>query len=129
MAAVGSDGVAGRNDAGTVEPTLVDHSLQVDVEEVPTRLHHEAEVADRRETGKERLARVQESSQCAVGRVVLHSVHRQWQSGRCLRSTDDEVELHVHESGQQGDVAEIDALIHVLHQRSRRRRRCGRRRS
>ena len=51
VATGGRDGVPRRDDAGTGEPALVDGPGQVDVEQVPTGLHHEAEVAHRREAG------------------------------------------------------------------------------
>ena len=73
---IGSDGVAGRVDPRAGMPTLVDGALQCDIEEVAAGLYHQAEVAHRGETGIKGGAGVHRAAQGAVGRVVLHTVHR-----------------------------------------------------
>ena len=48
------------------------------------------------------------AAQRAVDRIVLHAVHRRRQARRGLGPADEEVQLHVHEPGQERDVAEVD---------------------
>ena len=47
----------------------------------------------------------------AVRGVVLHTVHRVRQTLRTAGSADEQVELHVHQAGQQRDVAEVDLVV------------------
>ena len=108
VAAVGRDGVPGRDDARTVDPALVDRAHERDVEQVAAGLHHQAEVAHRGEAGEQRRAGVHRAAQRAVHRVVLHAVHRGRQPAVAAGAADEEVQLHVHQPGQERDVAEVD---------------------
>ena len=84
VAAVGRDGVAGRDDARTVVPALVDGALERHVEQVAAGLDHQAEVAHGREAGEQRRAGVHRAAQRAVHGVVLHAVHRDRQARRAV---------------------------------------------
>ena len=53
-------------------------------------------------------AGVHRAAQRAVGRIVLHAVHRVGQTLGTAGPADEQVELHVHQAGQQRDVAEVD---------------------
>ena len=112
------DGVGCGHDARTVDEAGIDRSLQRDIKEVATGLHHQAEVAHRREPGEQRRATVHDSPECAVDGVVLDAVHRVGQPLGPTGSADEHVELHVHEARHERDVAEVDLV--------RRRRQLGR---
>ncbi len=112
--AVGRDRVAGRIDPGPGMPALVDGALQCDVEQIATRLHHQPEVAHGGESGVECGACVHRAAQRAVRGVVLHAVHGVRQSLRSARPADEQVQLHVHQAGQQRDVAEVDLPWHRI---------------
>ena len=63
--AVRSDGVAGRDDARSVVPALVDRALERHVEHVAAGLHHQPEVAHGREPGQQRRAGVHRAAQAS----------------------------------------------------------------
>ena len=101
----------------TTQPASID-ALQRDVEQVAAGLHHEPEVAHRREPGEQRRARVDRGAQRAEHGVVLHAVHGAAHGRRGVRAAEEEVDLHVHQARQQRHVAEVDL--------GRRRRHVGR---
>jgi hypothetical protein len=100
VSAVRGDGMPGRNNSGADVPALLDGSLQCDVEQIATGLHHEAEVAHGGEAGLERGPRIHRAAQGAIRGIVLHPVHRAGQAVWPTRATDQQVELHVHQAGQ-----------------------------
>ena len=95
-------------DARADVPALIDRALQRDVEQVAAGLDHQPEVAHGGEAGVQRGARVDRPAQCAIGRIVLHAVHRRRQALGPTRAADEQVEFHVHQARQQRDVAEVD---------------------
>ncbi len=95
-------------------PTLLDRALQRDVEEVAARLDHQPEIAHGGEAGLEGGAGIDRAAQGAVRGVVLHTVHRARQTFRTAGSADQQVEFHVHQTGQQRDVAQIDVVVRIL---------------
>ncbi len=99
----------------TCQP-CVDRTLQRDVEEVAARLDHQTEIANGGEAGLERGARVHCTTQRPVGRVVLHTVHRTGQPFRTAGAPDEQVELHVHQTGDQCDIAQIDVFGRIFRQ-------------
>ena len=101
------DGVSGREDAGPGEPAVVDRLDQVDVEQESGRVHHEAEVATRREAG---LSVVPQFTAPRSVRYTGESLTPCMGSGRPSGPPgppDEHVELHVHQPGQQGHVTEV----------------------
>lgn len=107
MAPVRGDRVSRGVNARADVPTLVDRALQRHVEQVSAGFHHQPEVAHGGETGFERRARVDRATQRPVGRVVLYSVQGGGQAFRTSGPADEQVELHVHQPGQQGRIAEV----------------------
>ena len=89
-------------------PTLIDGALQRDVEQITAGLDHQPEIAHRGETGLQRGAGIHRSAQRAVGRVVLHAVHRRRQTLRPAGSADEQVEFHVHQTRQQRHITKVD---------------------
>ena len=129
VAAGRGDGVAGREDARAGEPALVDGLGQVHVEQEAGRVDHQTQVAHGREAGHQRRVAVHRAAQRPVDRRVLHPVHRVGQPVGAARPPDEHVELHVHQPGQQGDVAQVDLGRRRRELRRVRRRRSGSRRS
>ena len=89
-------------------PALVDGALQRDVEQIAAGLDHQPEVAHGGEPGVQRGAGVHRAAQGAIRGVVLDAVHRGGQALGSAGAADEQVELHVHQAGQQRDVAEVD---------------------
>ena len=108
VAAVGRDGVPGRDDARPVDPALVDRAHERDVEHVAAGLHHQPQVAHGREAGSSVVRAFTVPCSVRYDRVVLDAVHRRRQARRAAGGADEEVQLHVHEPGQERDVAEVD---------------------
>ena len=100
----GRDRVAGRDNAGPVDPPGVDGLAKGDVEQVATGFDEQAEVAHGRETGSQRTSGIADRPQHPRRGVVLHLR----QPGRLAAPAHQEVDLHVHQTGQQDLVAEID---------------------
>ena len=100
----------------------VDGLLEGDVEEDAAGLHEQAEVAHGREAGPQRALAVGHGPQRAHGRVLLHGDQR----AAVVGPAHEQVDLHVHEPGQQGDVAEVERRRRRRGPRSGRPRRCGR---
>ena len=95
------------------QPCL-DRTLQRDIEEVATRFDHQPEIAHRGEAGFQRRAGIDRAAQCSVRGIVLYTVHRTRQSFRTAWSADQQVEFHVHQTGQQRYVAQIDVVVRIL---------------
>ena len=142
VSTAGRDGVPGGEDPGPGDPSGVDRLHERDVEEQAAGLHEQPEVAHGGEAGEQRLAHARDRPHELHRRVVLHRAHQ-----GAARPTHEEVQLHVHEPRQQGEVAELDDLgvvgdalgrdvadalaLHDHHARlddrcARRRRPCGR---
>ncbi len=113
MAAGGADGVPGRHNPWSVDIAAVDGLLERHVEEQAARLHEEAEVAYRGEAGPQRTAGVDHGAQSAESRVVLHGV----EGAAMVGSSEEQVHLHVHEAGQEGEVSELDGDSPIRHAR------------
>ena len=107
--------MAGRHHVGTVDPAEVDGPLQGDIEQQPARLHEQPQVAHGREPRPQRAPGVGDGAQRPHGRVVLHRVQRTL----VVRPAEEEIHLHVHQPGEQREVAEVD---HHGVGRNRRRR-------
>ena len=101
---VGRDGVTGGHDARAVDPAEVDGLHQRDVEQQAAGLDEQTEVAHGREPGAQRPARVGDGAQRAQRGVVLHRVQRAGVVG----PAEQQVDLHVHEPGQQREVADVE---------------------
>ena len=78
VAAGGADGVAGGHDAGAVDPAHVDGLHEGDVEQEPTGLHEQPEVAHGREAGPQGAAGVGHRPQGPQRRVLLHGDRAGW---------------------------------------------------
>ncbi len=104
VAAGGRDRMPGGHEAWTVDPTIVDRARERDVEEVAAGLDEEAEVARGREAREQRGPAGERPPQCAERGIVLHVAARVPTTG----PAQEHVQLHVHETRQQRDVAEID---------------------
>jgi hypothetical protein len=104
VAAGGRDGVPGRDHPGALEPAEVDGLLEGDVEQQAPGLHEQAQVAHGGEPGLQRAPGVGHRPQGAQGRVVLHRVER----AAMVRPAQQQVDLHVHQARQQGEVAQVD---------------------
>ncbi len=106
MAAGRRNGVSGRDHSGAVHPSEVDGLLEGDVEQKPSGLDEETEVPHRRESRSQGAPGVGHGTEDPNGRVVLHRV----EGTAMVRSTEEKVDLHVHEPGQEGDVAQVEDL-------------------
>ena len=71
----------------------------------PAGLDEQAEVAHRREAGAQGATGVGHGPQGAHGGVVLDRGQR----AAVVGAAEEQVDLHVHEAGEQRDVAEVDA--------------------
>ena len=122
VAAGRRDRVAGGHEARAVDPAVVDRARERDVEQVAAGLHEQAEVARGREAREQRRAAVQRAAQRAERGVVLHVAALV----PAARPAQEHVELHVHEPGQQRDVAEVDLGRAARHLGRVRPPRCAR---
>jgi len=106
MAAGRRDRVPGRHDPGAVDPARVDRLGQGHVQQVAPGLHEQAQVPDGGEAGPQRAAGVADRAQHPQRRVVLHG------GVRCglAAPAHQQVDLHVHQAGQQDQLAEVDDL-------------------
>ena len=86
----------------------VDGPHQVDVEQVAAGLDHQAQVAHGGEARQERLLGVVDAAERSVDGIVGDPVQRQRQAGRRLGAADEQVQLHVHQAGEQRDVSQVD---------------------
>ena len=100
------DRMPGGHDARPVDPAGVDGLAQRDVQQVTTGLDEQSQVADRREPGAQRAAGVTHRTQHPGRRIVLHL----GQAGTFAPPAHQQVDLHVHQAGQQDRIAEIDHL-------------------
>ena len=124
VAAARRDRVARRHDPWAGYPSRVDRAHERDVEQQTAGLHEQAEVADGREAGQQRAPATRDGAHQLHGRVVLDRAHV-----RRAVAAHEEVELHVHEPGQQRHVAELDDLGIARATTPVTRRGCGHRRS
>ncbi len=106
----GRDRVTGRDDSGPLDPARVNRLAQRDIQQVSAGLDEQAEVAHGGEPGAQRAAGVADRAQHPRRWVVLHL----GQPGRLAAPAHQEVDLHVHQPGQQYLVAEIDELAFRL---------------
>ena len=94
--------------AGTIRgPSIqprVDGLAQRDVEQVAAGLDEQSEVAHGGEAGAQRAAGVAHRTQHPGRRIVLNL----GQAGVFAPAAHQEVDLHVHQAGQQDGVAEVD---------------------
>ena len=104
VSAGGRDRVTGRHDPRAVDPPVVDRTRERDVEQVATGLDEQTEVADRREPGFQRPAAVHDRAECSERGIVLDVAA----AVPAVRSAQQHVDLHVHQPGQQRDVAQVD---------------------
>ena len=109
MAAGRHDGVAGRHDAAAVDPAGLDRFGQRDVEQVPARLHEQAEVAHRREAGEQRAPGVGGPSQ-----RHLHRIDRDRVGEPGSGTAENEVDLHVHQARDQRELRQFDHLVGAI---------------
>ena len=107
MPAGGGDGMPGRHHPRPVDPARVDGLAERDIEQVAAGLDEQAEVAHRGEPGAQRAAGIADRTQHPRRRVILDL----GQAGFLPASAHQEVDLHVHQPGQQDLVAEIDQVI------------------
>ena len=105
VAAARRDRVPRRDDPGARDPSRVDRAHERDVEQQPAGLHEQTEVAHGREAGQQRAPAARDGAHQLHGRVVLDRAHV-----RRPVAAHQEVELHVHEPGEQRHVAELDDL-------------------
>ncbi len=99
-----ADGVPGRDDPGPVDPAHVDGLHEGHVEQDPTGLDEQPEVAHGREPGPQGTTSVGHGPQGAKRRILLHRDQRAGVVG----SAHEQVDLHVHQAGEQRHVAEVD---------------------
>ena len=122
MPAGRGDRVPGRHHPRPVDPARVDGLAQRDVEQVAAGLDEQPEVAHRGEPGAQRAAGIADRAQHPRRRIVLDL----GQPGLLAAPAHQEVDLHVHQAGQQDrSPRSISSPSGVCH----RRRRSGRRRS
>ncbi len=100
----GGDGVPGRHHPGPFEPAEVDGLHEGHVQQQPAGLDEQTEVAHGGEPGLEGPAGIGHRPQGAEGRVVLDGV----EGAPVVGSAEEQIDLHVHQPGQQGQVAQID---------------------
>jgi hypothetical protein len=104
VAAGRRDGVAGGDDPRAVDPAQLDRLHQRHVEQDPARLHEQAEVPHGREPGPQGPPGVGHRPQGLHRGVVLNRDERAVVVGPAHQQAD----LHVHEAGQQRQVAQVD---------------------
>ena len=100
------DGVSGRHHPGPVDPARVDGLAQRDIQQIAAGLDEQPEVAHRGESGAQRAAGIADRAQHPRRRIVLDLR----QPGLLAAPAHQEVDLHVHQPGQQDLVAEIDQV-------------------
>ena len=100
------DGVPGRHYPRPVDPARVDGLAQRDVEQIAAGFDEQAEVAHRGEPGAQRAAGIADRAQHPRRRVVLNL----GQPGLLAAPAHQEVDLHVHQPGQQDLVAQVDHI-------------------
>ena len=103
------DRVPGRNHPRAVDPARVDRSAQRDVQQVSTGLDEQAEISHRGESSTQRAPCVADRTQHPGGRIVLDL----GQTGVFSPAAHQQVDLHVHQSGQQNRVTQIDDIAVV----------------
>jgi hypothetical protein len=92
--------------AGTVDPARVDRLGQGHVEQVATGLDEQSQVPHGGEAGPQGAAGVADRAQHAQRRVVLHGG-----VGHGLAAAaHQQVDLHVHQAGEQDQLAQVDDL-------------------
>ena len=106
MPASRGDRVPGRHHPRPVDPARVDGLAQCHVEQVAAGFDEQPEVAHRGESGAQRAAGVADRAQHPRRGIVLDL----GQPGLLAPPAHQEVDLHVHQTGQQNLVAEIDQL-------------------
>jgi hypothetical protein len=96
--------VTGGDHPRSLYPPGVDRLAQRDVEQVTACLDEQSEVTNRGEPGAQRAASVANRAQHPGRRIVLHLR----QAGVLAPPAHQQVDLHVHQAGQQDGVAEVD---------------------
>jgi hypothetical protein len=86
-----------------LDPAQVDRLLQRDVQQHSPGLHEQAEVANGGVAAAQGAAGVGGGPQGPYGRVLLDRDQR----AAVVRTAEEEVDLHVHQARQQGDVPEV----------------------
>ncbi len=100
------NGVPGRHYPRPLDPARVDGPAQRDVEQITPGFDEQAEVAHRGETGAERAAGIADRTQHSRRRIILNL----GQPGLLAAPAHQEVDLHVHQPGQQDLVAQVDHI-------------------
>jgi hypothetical protein len=96
--------MTGRHDARPFDPARVDRLHQRHVEQDAAGRDEESQVPDRRESGAQRGARVDDAAQGAESRILLHRRHP------ARGPAHQEIDLHVHEAWKERQVSEVDDL-------------------
>ena len=104
MPAGRGDGVPGRDDTRTLDPAAVDGLLQGHIQQKSAGLNEQPEVPHGREPGTEGATGVGHRPQGSHRRVVLHRVER----AAVIGAAQEEVHLHVHQSGHDRQFTEVD---------------------
>ena len=104
VAAGGTDGVSGRDDPGPVDPSHVDGLHEGHVEQEAAGLYEQSEISYRGEAGSQRALAVGHGAQGSERRILLDRDQRAGVVG----PTHEQVDLHVHQSRQQGHVPQVD---------------------
>ena len=100
------DRVTGGHHPRPLDPARVDGLAQRDVEQVAACLDEQSEVAHGGEARAQRAPGIADRAQHPGRGIVLHL----GQAGVLAAAAHQEVDLHVHQAGQQDGVAEVDDL-------------------
>ena len=106
VATCGCDRVPGGDHARAFDPSRVDGLAERDVEQVTACLDEQSEIAHRGEPRTQRAPRIADRAQHPDRGIVLHL----GQAGGLAAAAHQEVDLHVHQAGQQDRVAQVDDL-------------------
>jgi hypothetical protein len=96
--------VPGGDHARSLDQPGVDRPAQRYVEQITACLDEQPEVAHGGEAGAQRTAGVADRTQHPRRRIVLHL----GQTGIFAAPAHEEVDLHVHQTGQQDGIPEVD---------------------
>ena len=107
------DGMAGRDDTRPFDPPEVDGLHEGHVQQQAAGLDEQTEIAHGGEPGPQGAPGVGHGPERAEGRVVLNGVER----AAVVGPAEEEVDLHVHQPGEEGHVAEIDLDRVIGHRR------------
>ena len=98
--------VTGRHHTRALDPARVDRLAQRDIQQVTACLDEQSEVAHGGEPRAQRAAGIADCTQHSGRGIVLHL----GQSGILAAPAHQEVDLHVHQPGQEDGLPEIDDL-------------------